>query len=277
MSPTKNDLALNSLNRGNFKDREFCNSFYSFRKWRTDNLSEKDGIVVGSDITQEWLLPWWWEHYSRHNSYPVAFVDFGMSEEMKTWCKERGEWIFLGLADIFVAERQEIDPALAEKMEGTHGKVIWTSRNAWFKKPLACLQSPFRRSVWIDLDCQIFGSIAKLFELCEPSLAMARELPPFHSVKANYNSGVIAFKHGISAIKTWADQSFTHNHEFTGDQDILYTLIHEQKLDITEIPTIYNWSRSYPENKEAIILHWQGPQGKSAIIHQIMRKHLEFF
>jgi hypothetical protein len=55
----------------------------------------QSGIIVGCDANQEWLLPWWWDHYCKHNSYPVAFVDFGMSEAALAWCQEKGQCISL--------------------------------------------------------------------------------------------------------------------------------------------------------------------------------------
>jgi hypothetical protein len=244
-----------------------------YRRWRSDQISEKNGIVVGSDLTQEWLLPWWWKHYSAFYSYPVVFFDFGMSEEMKTWCREHGELIPLFVADIFVADKQEMDPALVEEMENACGKNFWPWRNAWFKKPLACLQSPFHKSLWIDLDCQIRGPLNRLFDLCEDSLAIA--LDQCHPL--SYNSGVMVFKHGLDVIETWANQAFERNHEFPGDQDVLSAIIHEQNVKITEIPAIYNWSRRSQPNPDAVILHWHGPQGKSEITHQIMKMNLESF
>lgn len=51
------------------------------------------GILVGCDQNQEWLLSWWWDQYSAHNSYPVVFVDFGMSKTGVAWCNERGTCI----------------------------------------------------------------------------------------------------------------------------------------------------------------------------------------
>ncbi len=250
------------------------NKLYAqYRRWQSDRLSEKEGIVVGADLTQEWLLPWWWKHYSTCNSYPVAFVDFGMSEKMKAWCREHGELIPLLVADVFVAERHEIDPVLVGEMEGACGKNFWPCRHAWFKKPLACLQSPFRTSIWIDLDCQVRGSISKLFDCCEGSLAIA--VDSCHPL--SYNSGVMVFKHGLNVIETWADHAFERNHEFRGDQDLLSAIIDEQNVTITEIPAIYNWSRCNQSNPEAVILHWHGPQGKSEITHQIMKMSLENF
>jgi hypothetical protein len=249
--------------------------YAQYRKWRTRNLSEKSGIVVGSDLTQEWLLPWWWKHYSALHSHPVAFVDFGMSEEMKKWCRDRGELIPLSVADIFVADKQEIDPVFAEEMEKACGKWIWPCRHAWFKKPLACLQSPFRKSIWIDLDCQICSPLDELFEIGDYSLSLARETCQPSSHLIVYNSGVIAFKHGNPVIEEWADQSFERNHEFRGDQDALSAIIHDQNVKIAEMPAIYNWSRCSPPNPHAVILHWHGPPGKATIIHQIMKMNLE--
>jgi hypothetical protein len=244
-----------------------------YRRWRSDHLSEKSGIVVGADLTQEWLLPWWWKHYSTYNAYPVVFVDFGMSEKMKAWCLAHGEFIPLLVADIFVADKHEMDPALVEEMENVCGKKFWSCRHAWFKKPLACLQSPFHKSMWIDLDCQICGPVNRLFDLCEESLAIAKDT--CHSF--SYNSGVMIFKHGLDLIETWADQAFKRNHEFRGDQDLLVAIIQEQNITITEIPAIYNWSRCSPANSDAVILHWHGPQGKSEITHQIMKMNLDSF
>lgn len=245
-----------------------------YRKWRKENLKSKDGIVVGADLTQEWLLSWWWEHYRRFNSHPVAFVDFGMSDEMKKWCKQRGEWIALPVADIFVAEKEQIDPDLVQQMENACGKSFWQSRNAWFKKPLACLQSPFCRSIWIDLDCQIEGSIQELFTFCHSTIAMAQERWDTHPEIVDYNTGVIVFEHGAHVIEEWADRAFTHNHLFRGDQDILSAIIQEKNICISELPSIYNWSRLNGENPHAIILHWHGPQGKAEIMHQIARSNL---
>lgn len=244
-----------------------------YRKWCPGNPKQMNGIVVGADITQEWLLPWWWSHYSRFNSHPVAFIDLGMSDEMKKWCQERGDLIRLPVADIFVAERETIDPTLVQEMETACGNSFWPSRSAWFKKPLACLLSPFQTSIWIDLDCQILGPLNELFLHLEP-LAMVKEQFDLSSEKVSYNAGVIVFKNGIPAIEDWADRSFEHNHQFRGDQDVLNALIHERNFSIAELPQIYNWSRLKEKNPEAIILHWHGPQGKSEIAHQIARDNL---
>ena len=248
--------------------------YAKWRKWRPSNLREEDGVLVASDISLEWLLPWWWENYIRHNSHPVAFVDFGMSLSMKEWCKKRGEYIPLPVADLFVAAKEEIDPQLVDQWETLYGNRFWPSRGAYFKKPLACLQSPFRRTIWIDLDCEIQGSIEKAFQCCEnPSgLSHARELSgPL------FNSGVIVYRRGSSLMEQWADASFRSNHRFATDQDILSHLIHlsqAQNVSVSELPPLYNWSRFRKENPEAAIVHWHGAIGKRVIYEKINKPEL---
>jgi hypothetical protein len=233
--------------------------------WRQENLRDEDGIVVASDQTHEWLLPWWWDHYRKYNDHPVVFVDFGLSLKAKNWCKERGEFALLPVPDIFVKEKQEIDPLLSTDWELGFGNKFWPSRNAWFKKPLACLRSPFRRTIWLDIDCEIRGSIQKLFDYADRAqVGLVRERSG-----SLYNSGVIVFRHGISLIEQWAKESFEKNHLFRGDQEILSNMIKEKKLDIEKLPEIYNWSRLYEDNPDALVLHWHGDPGHGIIRYRI--------
>jgi hypothetical protein len=225
-----------------------------------------NGIIVGADLTQEWLLPWWWAHYSKHNDYPVAFIDFGMSFEMKDWCKARGQHIRLRLVD-FAAEKEAIDPNLAHSMESEFGSQVWECRNAWFKKPFACLLSPFQKTIWIDLDCEIRGSLSPLFEYKGLALAKSHDLPNPYQI---YNSGIMTYDEtGLSLIKEWADWCFKRSDIFRGDQEVLSHMIGEKNLSISELPPIYNWSRCSEENPDALILHWHGTYGKCVIKNQM--------
>ena len=151
--------------------------FADLCKWNKEISPQGDGLIVASDITQEWLLPWWWGHYSLHNSYPVTFVDLGMSQEMRAWCKERGNFITLGVPDIFVKVKEEIKDPLVRDWESLYGRKFWPRRHAWFKKPMACLKSPYLRTIWCDLDCEVRGPLQALFDFCENSsgIALAHE------------------------------------------------------------------------------------------------------
>lgn len=234
---------------------------------------QKKGVIVGSDREQEWLLPWWWEHYSRFNAFPVAFADFGLSKEGRAWCAELGTVIDLTRVENFVRPRSQLDPRVAEDMEKKIGTWIWSHKNGWFKKPLACLQTPFEASIWMDLDCEVRGSLADLFDLSGTFLSMVRYEDARFPYPI-YNAGVILFRQGISLMEEWAELAVEQNQAFIGDQDALCWLIHEKKKTVVELPLIYNWSRCLRPNPEALVLHWHGPQGKSIIFDQIMRSNL---
>jgi hypothetical protein len=243
--------------------------FSAYRKWKSYSDILPKGVMVASDIQQEWLLPWWWENYSRFNTLPVVFVDFGMSKEKKKWCKEHGTLIPLLVPDIFVAERDKMDPALVSQLENElFGTFFWAYRNAWFKKPLACLQSPFEISLWIDLDCEVCGPLDVLYDLYGDSIAMTR-YPEKCITYPIYNSGVVVFRRGLPIYEEWADLSIEQNHLFGGDEEILSKLLLDQDI-LIHLPPIYNWSRMWPENPNAVIRHWHGPYGKHYIHHQMM-------
>lgn len=230
------------------------------------------GVIVASDLTQEWLLPWWWSHYQKHTPYPVAFIDLGMSFPMKDWCKEHGQHIPLRVVD-FALEKENLDPKSAKEWEENWGTFFWESRNAWFKKPFACLSSPFEKSLWIDLDCEVRGSLEPLFGYAN-GIAMAKEQSISNSPYLLYNSGVIAFDKGTSLLMEWAERCVKENDRFCGDQDIFSSLVSEKKVEISELPPVYNWSRSCPERADVVIQHWHGPPGKIAIRHQIQQELL---
>src|SRR5437868_5082609 len=106
------------------------------------------GILVGCDKQQEWMLKWWWGHYSKHNSFPIAFIDFGMSEEAKSWCRQKGKLLPLTCPKDFVFPKTLIPKELIGEWEKSYGEKIWHSREQWFRKPFALLQTPFRQTIW---------------------------------------------------------------------------------------------------------------------------------
>ncbi|MDE3046133.1 MAG: hypothetical protein KGJ02_05770 [Verrucomicrobiota bacterium] len=248
--------------------------YASARIWRAHNLSSHDGVVIGSDQSQEWMLPWWWMNFQRFNKLPVSFVDFGMSPEMRNWCEARGELIRLRVANIFVSSEEELSPEIARDWRENFGIYCLESRNAWFKKPLACLQSPYRRSIWLDLDCEIRCPLTPLFDLLgSQGLGIAKDQAT--PIPGLYNSGVLVFQHGLPIFEAWADGAFEQNHLFPGDQDLLSHLIEKEGCPIVELPPHYNWSRLNEPTPEARIVHWHGPPGKMVIQQQLTNAMLE--
>jgi len=233
-----------------------------FSKWRSHNLKNENGILVGADQTQEWILPWWWNQYKKDNNKPVAFVDFGLSFEKKDWCRERGELIPLRLFD-FAAEKEEMDPYFVKDLEDEFGSLFWNCRSAWFKKPFACLQTPFKKTIWIDIDCEIRCNLDPLFEY--DGVAMAKDQSPPDYPFLVYNSGVMVFERDLPLIEFWADGAWNRNGQFRGDQELLSALIAEKNILVSELPPEYNWMRINHDHSKAQILHWHGVIGKSEI------------
>lgn len=261
-------------------------SLNKLTSWRSLPILKGDGVIVGCDSDQEWLLPWWWDNYISCNPWPVSFIDFGLSKKARAWCEERGDVVDLEVPDVLIAGKGDIDPKLASDWEEIYGKTYWQCRKGWFKKPVAMLQSPYERSLWIDLDCEILGPIEILFCKCEveSGIALVRErlLPEQYGRlipgEVIYNSGVVVFKRGSIWIQKWVEDCLYRNHEFWGDQEVLSRLIFNHNLKITEIPEIYNWRISQGLNLNAVIIHWLGSAGKNYIKkHGGLTKELRHF
>lgn len=236
-------------------------------KWNTCQKSE--GVLVASDETLEWLLPWWWARYRAHNHHPVAFVDLGLSHYGRSFCLERGELLTL-----------DLDPQLASlplhaiHWETLFGENLWKNRKGWFKKPFAALQSPFEKTLWLDLDCEVLGSVAPLFE-GHGRISMAPETPPAHARERKngtifedeilYNSGVIRFTHQDPLIERWALAVLEEGDQFWSDQHALSRILYQEKSPIETLHENYNWRMSQGFNLNAVIVHWVGSWGKEYI------------
>lgn len=178
-----------------------------------------EGIIVGTSQRQEWLLPWWWMHFRTHNEHSVTFVDFGdLSAQAINWCSKRGQVVQLHLSDAFMKQKKEIDPSLVSLWENIQPNV-WVLRFTWYKKPFALALTPYKKTLWLDLDCQVRGSIQQMFEFCENEggFAVARE----HQLSQNlnlhrkviaqgetmYNAGVIVYKNDSPVLQKWKDST----------------------------------------------------------------------
>jgi hypothetical protein len=223
------------------------------------------GIIVGCDQNQEWLLPWWWLNYAYYNTYPVTFVDMGdLSPKAVSWCQMRGSLVKLQ-STFQISKKEAIDPKLVSFWEEINPKV-WQSRPAWFKKPLAMLQSPYETTIWLDLDCQVRGKLDPLFDFTP--FAMAKEVAFFqnldekrglkHPQEEVYNSAVIVFEKENEILKGWVKAIDEKNSILMGDQQVLSRHLFEEKKKIKVLPNLYNWRIDIGYNKEALIIHWLG-------------------
>lgn len=148
----------------------------------------------------------------------------------------------------------------------------WTFH--WFFKPFLLLQSPYRRTIWIDIDCLVRGSIADLFDFADNphgiSLSVDKRpekikakinsgiLKPHHK---HYTSGVLPYLHGNEIVKKWAWGVLELEGNFTGDQDVLNHIIGEENIEVPIFPSKYHYivPRNEPViDPEALIIHFGG-------------------
>lgn len=246
--------------------------YENYCKWPLEKPLAEKGFIVAADQTLEWLLPWWWERYTKYNDFPVTFVDLGLSKEMKNWCKKQGHYIRLPVPDVFVVDpKEDLEKIMKEEL----GPNFSISRNAWFKKPLSCLQSPYELSVWMDIDCEIKGSLHSIFSLPLPSSGIALAQKYCIDYPCDINSGVILFQRGIPIMEAWAKEALKNNQPYVGDENILYDFMMRGEVYIENLPHIYNWSRRFDHNPDALVIHWHGRHGKSFISHQLQKSMLE--
>ncbi len=239
------------------------------------------GILVGCNTHQQWLLPWWWKHYRRHNAYPVAFVDFGMTKEAACWCKERGIYIPFSFSLPDLLNKETCSGSIKESWEDRYGKGFWIRREAWFKKPFSLLLSPFSTGIWIDLDCQIEGSLECLFSFMNfgAEIAVVKDRQQYLDFmieeEVQYNSGVIAFRKEAGILEQWVDASVTSQHILPGDQETLSRAIFLHRPHLIELPPVYNWYYSYGPNEHAVIRHFCGGPGKIELLKSFIPETAE--
>ena len=196
-----------------------------------DPIREK-GVLVFADKNAEWMLDWWYENYRKWNDFPVLFVDIGLSPAGATFCKARGSYVKL--------------PPMQLK--------------GWFLKPFALKMTTFKKTLYMDVDVEVRGSVYDLFE--HKGFAIAKDkLNSFSTVPNPVNSGVIVYEHGNELIDRWCENTIRGWHKFRSDQDVLDHM--EKKY--TEIPHEQHWLRIMGENKRAVLYHYTGPIGRKII------------
>lgn len=242
----------------------------------------EEGVVVGCNQILEWMLPWWFMNFRVHNHHPITFVNFGdMTERAVDWCAKRGAVRTLDCGESFIAQKEELDPSKADQWQARRGN-IWVLRKAWMKVPFALLSSPYERTIWMDLDCQVVGSIEPIFrEYLEKSAFVLvkeaeaeqkkyRDSGELLPEEAIYNAGVIGYRHGSEIVTQWAARTVLENKEFMGNQKILARILHEGKFPFSTIPDIYNWPLAHGQNRKAVVLHYWGAY------QDLLKKHIGF-
>ena len=203
-----------------------------------------EAFLTGCDKNHEWFLEWFIVNYKKHVKTPLVFADFGITET-----------------------------ALEYVRKNVHAVMDMTksAEKGWFKKPLSMLSCPAKKTVWIDLDCQIIDNIDRIFTLLEPNKLNMVEDKPWTKRRKElwHNSGVVGFIDKPVILTQWAQQ--VKANPKVGDQEVLHSMLNPiTKIGaINDLPNEYNVMRIQTEadnyQGKIKVMHWTGPKGKDKI------------
>jgi len=226
---------------------------------------KSQGILTGCDSHHEWMLKWWWNSYQKRNSYPVTFIDFGMTAAAKTWCETKGQVLSL-------------NKNTAGPPPNCASSFALIKRQTWLSKPQALQRTPYEQTIWIDIDAEVKKPLAPLFNLCpEDTFALCPELFFREEAEKNaglipkeaksFNTGVIVYPVNAPILSLWA--AAAKQTTALGDQDLLSRLIYEKKIDVSLLPPTFN--RIHPAVGEShdVIYHYASQMGQSTLLEKL--------
>jgi len=233
------------------------------------------GILVGCDHTQEWLLsPWHSSLRKHHPNTPIAFGDLGMSDEGRAWCQQHGHLIPAAqIPPLPQPTSQEPGWPYAGEHWVQTGHQPSSSQSVLFRKPLLMKQSPFTRTLYLDLDCQILGSLSPLFSMrlgpARMGLRKSTDVFEMQSIGTDkrlripsYNSGVVVFEQNSRLLDFWIFLLAREIHAFSTDDRLLAFAMACYHMRPAEFTLEYNWLYHWGVNPRAVICHWIGEPGK---------------
>lgn len=238
-------------------------------EWNSTNYQGGDGILIATDMNQEWMLKWWWNHYSKHNDSPVTFCDIGMSNSARKWCASKGNVISFSLQELSISQKENIPPHVQKEWESIHSERIWDCRLQCLQKPFFILQSPYDRTIFVDTDCKVNNSLTPLFSLCnaDDGISMVQmEL----SKATIVHSGVIVARRNAPAFSNWA-QTILENHQtISCDEQGLILAQQKTPFKINPLPIEYNFINYWKTDSPMQVNHYSGVHGKREILKQIV-------
>ncbi|CAM0117661.1 hypothetical protein [Rhabdochlamydiaceae symbiont of Dictyostelium giganteum] len=218
----------------------------------------REGVMTGCSAAREWMLPWWFENYQKHHTLPVVFADLGMTQAAKEWCRARG---------VLLSLDQEKKRLLGIQQEKETHDLLG--------QLLALMKTPFQKTIWLDLDCEVVGALTPMFHKMHSRalFSLMKERDPL-SGEFIYNTGVIVYDQSSRILEMWLERALSFHHSKERGKEILGTLIQEEAVEFTELPSKYNWDMHLGIHPEAVILHWRGDWGKRVIWNSIKRWNL---
>lgn len=213
----------------------------------TTERPESSGFITMANNSFEWLLPWWIHHLKQTNpDRPIHVFDLGMSDIARRWLTDHGiSW-----------QPMAINPRF---------------RSPWFMKPYVMLKTPFKHTVFLDLDCEVRRNLDDLFGWSTKGLVLGRDLHPFSKYGKLFrrdhffNSGLIGLESRHAVLSLWREATEHLHDKLRGDQEILNLTIYENELPVVVLPEHYHQLRLDGDHPDAAVMHWTGPAGKKWI------------
>ena len=202
-------------------------------------------FVTGCDENHEWMLEWFFKNYKKHmKDVPLVFANFCLTPD-----------------------------GIKKVLENVHAVMNLKTfdEEGWFKKPMSMIKCPSKKTIWIDLDCEIRDDISNLFNMLKPNMLNMVEDKPWtmRGQELWHNSGVVGFIDKPTILYDWAKA--IRDNPVQGDQEVLHLLLNPiTKIKyINDIPNEYNVLRLQVEADGyagAIkVMHWTGQKGKNKI------------
>lgn len=235
------------------------------------------GILTGCNERQEWMLKSWWHYYAQTNTYPVTFMDFGMSKSARMWCEKRGQVISVQLPTGIPTPKEKIDPKVQEEWEIAYDNP-WQARQGWFYKPFALTKSPYQQTYWTDIDTFIIKPLTPLFKVDLSHIALPKEVfrvlnpAKLRAGEVIYNTSVVGYDINSPVIQKWVKKIGDWNQHYLGDQDILSRIIFEDNIPITILPSIFNVRPQDGIPPDTFIIHF-GNIAKKELYRKVYKPH----
>jgi len=200
-------------------------------------------VITGCDAKTEWQLEWFIDNYKQHNRTNIVLCDFGMTESFR----ERIKYHFSAVMDL-----TQIPEA------------------GWFKKPFAIYNSPSKKTLWLDTDCEVKANVKPLFNMMVPGKLNMVEDKPWTEIRGEiwHNSGVVGVMGRPDILRRWC--AATRENQNVGDQEVLHSLLNPitRLGSINDYPFEWNVMRLATDkgyDGPIKIAHHTGKKGKDKI------------
>ena len=227
------------------ENKKMLDKIIGYSDWHADH-----GVLLICDSNFEWMFDWWLKNYYKHNDFPICLLDAGLSEKF-----------LLDHKDLMI--KKMIIPEIFNDKTPI--------QRLWFSKPFVLRQSPFKKTIYIDLDCEVRDSIRDLFEFSDFAMAKDVENNFDGSKEELFNCGVIVYENESKTIDLWCDaiiEDIKNKNDSRGDQQIF----NRNNFPCKKIDPKYNWVRLRGENDSAIIFHHTGEKGHFLLREKICTK-----